>query len=166
MDCVRPFRFGYEYFKADLVSLHFMTETQPVGELDSIYTRMIESLQLPQNALHCADGTFTGESLPDAYDYRHIAQIKIKHEKIVWIDYDEISRDGQGKEKNRTYCEQMNPAGTNPSLAYPVMEKELLDTQDVSKVDGLTGASYSRYRFRYAVMIALIRARLSNNAPA
>jgi major membrane immunogen (membrane-anchored lipoprotein) len=43
-------------------------------------------------------------------------------------------------------------------IAYPEMEEMLLTTQDITKVDGVSGATYSRYRFRYAVCLALMKA--------
>ena len=54
----------------------------------------------------------------------------------------------------------MRVTGTSPALAYPKMEQSLVDRQNFEQVDAVSGASYSLYRFRYAVMEALIKARL------
>ena len=51
-------------------------------------------------------------------------------------------------------------AGKEIVIAYPAMEEMLLTTQDITKVDGVSGASYSRYRFRYAVTVALMKAHI------
>lgn len=50
--------------------------------------------------------------------------------------------------------------GTTPAIAYPILEERLLDNQDILKVDAVSGASYSLRRFRYAVVIALMKANL------
>ena len=54
----------------------------------------------------------------------------------------------------------MSVTGTTPAIAYPVMEKMLLSTQDMMQVDGVSGATYSLYRFRFAVTVALMHAYL------
>jgi major membrane immunogen (membrane-anchored lipoprotein) len=54
----------------------------------------------------------------------------------------------------------MSITGTTPAIAYPILEQKLLSTQDILKVDAVSGASYSLYRFRYAVTIALMKANL------
>lgn len=56
----------------------------------------------------------------------------------------------------------MSRIGTTPKIAYPILEKQLIEKQDVLKIDAVTGATYSLYRFRYAVIIALIKAKLTS----
>ncbi|MDH7605809.1 MAG: hypothetical protein QHH13_12980 [Melioribacter sp.] len=56
----------------------------------------------------------------------------------------------------------MSVTGTSPAIAYPLYEKQLIDKQDFRKVDAITGATYSLFRFRYALSIALMKARLAN----
>lgn len=159
-DEIAAFKPDDKYFTAGLKTLHFIKETSPISKVDSVFSQMITHFDLPTNASGCADGTFTGESIPDAYDYVHWAKIKIEDEKIVWIDYNEIHKNGIGKEENEEYNKEMSAAGTSPSVAYPAMEKELLDEQELLSIDGVSGASYSVYRFRYAVIMALMKARI------
>ena len=58
--------------------------------------------------------------------------------------------------------EEMSQVGTSPSIAYPEMEKQLLEKQKAWEVDATTGATYSLYRFRYAVTLAIIKAQMAN----
>lgn len=52
----------------------------------------------------------------------------------------------------------MKVSGTTPAIAYPHMEESLMANQDLMQVDGVSGATYSLYRFRYAVTVALMKA--------
>jgi major membrane immunogen (membrane-anchored lipoprotein) len=94
----------------------------------------------------------------DAYDYKHVVKIKVENGKFVAVDYNEVKYDGHGKQEDEEYCEEMSVMGTTPAIAYPDMEEMLLTNQDITQVDGVSGATYSRYRFRYAVTIALMKA--------
>ena len=51
--------------------------------------------------------------------------------------------------------------GTTPAIAYPVMEKQMLEEQDMMSVDAVSGATYSLYRFRYALTVTMIKGLLS-----
>ena len=119
---------------------------------------------LPVDASGCKDGIYTGESPYDAYDYKHIVKIQIKDAKIVAVDYNEVHRSGIGKQEDEAYGREMSVTGTTPAEAYPAMEKQLLERQNMMAVDAVTGASYSLYRFRYALAVALIKARIAQGA--
>jgi len=54
----------------------------------------------------------------------------------------------------------MLKSGTSPSIAYPINEQELIKNQDYMKVDAVTGATYSLYRFRMAVAKAFEKANI------
>ena len=58
------------------------------------------------------------------------------------------------------YCEEMSAIGPTPAIAYPNMEEQFINKQNLSNIDAVTGASYSLYLFRYAAMIALMKAKL------
>lgn len=162
LDEVKAFQPDDKYFKASLRTMHFVRETAAISRVDSIYHQIIGHFNLPVDASGCADGRFTGQSPRDAYDYRATAHISIENDKIIRVEYDEIQRDGHGKRGDEAYNEEMRVMGTTPKEAYPVYEKQLLDKQSILDIDSLSGASYSNYRFRYAVMIALIKTRLAN----
>jgi len=158
LDEVRQFRPDDKYFRAGLISLHFITEVSPIPKVDSAYREMISAYDLPLDAAGAKDGTWTGSSPYDAFDYRHQATIEIENGQIVSVDYNEIHRNGTGKQEDESYCEEMSITGTTPAIAYPAMEAQLPEVQNLELVDGVSGATYSLYRFRYAVMIALMKA--------
>jgi len=54
----------------------------------------------------------------------------------------------------------MSVTGTTPAIAYPILEEEMLMTQNIMDVNAVSGATYSLHRFRYAVMLALMKASL------
>jgi major membrane immunogen (membrane-anchored lipoprotein) len=163
LDIVRQYKPEDKYFKASLVSLHFIIETSPTDRVDKTFGQLIELHDLPIDAKGCRDGIFTGESPYDAYDYKHVVKIEIEDEKIISVDYNEIKKDGIGKQEDEDYCREMSVSGTTPAIAYPKLESQFLEKQDILKVDAVTGATYSLYRFRYAVTIALMKARLASS---
>jgi major membrane immunogen (membrane-anchored lipoprotein) len=163
LDAIKKFRPDDKYFKAGLVGLHFKIETSPIPEVDSLFNKLINHFNLPIKAEGCNDGVFIGESPYDAYDYKHVVKLEIKDEKIVKVDYNETHKNGKGKQEDEEYCKEMGVSGMSPDIAYPKMEKQLLETQDIMYIDAVTGASYSLYRFRYAVIVALMKAKMPSN---
>ena len=160
LDQIKSYQPEDKYFKSSLVSLHFFMETSPIGEVDTLFNQLIQLYDLPLSAEGAKDGTFIGESPYDAFDYKHVVKIKIKDHKIIEVDYNEVKKGGKGKQEDAVYCEEMSVTGTTPAIAYPILEQKLLSTQDILKVDAVSGATYSLYRFRYAVTIALMKAYL------
>jgi len=158
LDGIKAFKPDDKYFKSSLVSLHFMMETSPVSEVDTFFQQLINMYGLPVSAEDAKDGTYIGATPYDAFDYRHEVLIKIKDGKIVELDYNEVKKDGHGKQEDEEYCEEMSVTGTTPAIAYPLMEKMLLSTQNMMEVDAVSGASYSLQRFRLAMTIALMKA--------
>jgi len=158
LNMVKPFRPDDKYFKSALVTFHFMLETSPVNVVDSLFNNLVNKYDLPVRAEGAKDGAFRGVSPYDAFDYRHEVKIKIKDSKIIQVEYNEVKRKGIGKREDSEYCDEMSISGTTPAIAYPAMEEDLLSHQDLRKVDGVSGATYSLYRFRFAVMVALIQA--------
>ena len=158
LDEIKAFKPDDKYFKSALVSLHFMMETSPTGEVDTLFQQLIEMFELPVKAEGAKDGTYIGASPYDAFDYRHEVKLTIVNGKITEIDYNEVKKDGHGKQEDEEYCEEMSVSGTTPAIAYPLMEEMLLTTQNMMQVDGVSGATYSLYRFRLAVTLALMQA--------
>lgn len=149
-----------KYFTASLKSLHFIIETSDIARVDTVFRALLDNYGLPTSAKGCRDGVFTGASPYDAYDYKHVVTIEIEDEEIVAVDYDEIKKDGKGKQGDSEYNEEMSAAGTSPAVAYPVYERSLLEKQNMMEVDSVSGASYSLFRFRYAIAMALMKASL------
>ncbi|MFC2124019.1 hypothetical protein ACFLU5_04335 [Bacteroidota bacterium] len=162
MEIIKDYKPDDKYFKAGLVSLHFIIETSSIDRVDSVFQQLIDAYKLPSKADGIKDGVYTGASPYDAFDYKHVVELEIKDGKIISIDYNEVHKSGRGKQEDKAYCEEMSITGTTPAIAYPNMEQQLLAKQDMLQVDGVSGASYSLYRFRYAITIALIKAILNN----
>jgi len=160
LDEIKQFHPEDKYFKASMVSLHFITEVSPIGKVDTAFNEMIKIYQLPLSAKGAKDGKYVGESPLDAFDYAHVVEIEILDEKIVSVDYNEILKGGIGKEEDDDYCKEMSQSGTTPAIAYPAMEAQLLETQDILEVDAVSGATYSLYRFRWAMTVALMKANV------
>jgi major membrane immunogen (membrane-anchored lipoprotein) len=158
LDEIKAFKPDNKYFKSSLVSLHFMMETSPVEEVDAYFQQLILMHELPVNAEGAKDGTYIGATPYDAFDYRHEVKIRIQGGKIVEVDYNEVKKDGKGKQEDEEYCEEMSVTGTTPAIAYPLMEEMILTTQNLMEVDAVSGASYSLHRFRLAMTIALMKA--------
>lgn len=150
-----------KYFKTGFKGLHFVLETHEISKTDTLFWRLINAYNLPVNTEHTADGTYIGESPYDQFDYKHVVEITIKDQKITEVKYNEVHKDGSDKRSDKKYNEQMGEAGTPPEVAYPDLEKQLVEKQEMWEVDGMTGATYSLYRFRYAVTLALVKAEMA-----
>lgn len=147
-----------KYFVAALQSLHFITETQSISQVDSAYRQFQNGYGMPMNAMSAANGEFTGVSLPDAYGYRHAIILNIHNGKIIRINYNEVKDDGHSKRADVAYGQEMKKYGCTPYEAYTSMEKQLLEKQNLADIDAVSGATYSYYRFRYAAWLALMKA--------
>ena len=102
------------------------------------------------------DGEYKGATPADDYGYRHEVIFKMKNGKMISVDYDEIHADGHSKQSDIEYGERMIKSGTTPAIAYPNYEKQMLEKQDINKIDAISGASYSDYRFRLAILYAIL----------
>jgi major membrane immunogen (membrane-anchored lipoprotein) len=80
----------------------------------------------------------------------------MKNGKMVSIDYDEIHREGHAKQHDEDYCKRMLQSGTTPAIAYPKYECEMLSKQNYNQIDAVSGASYSLYRFKLAILYAIL----------
>jgi len=159
-EIIKDFRPDDKYFTASLKSLHFIIETSDITRVDTTFSLLIKHNGLPLSAKDCPDGNFIGESPYDAYDYKHVIKLEIKNQKIISVDYNEVHKNGIGKEEDEDYNKEMSVSGTNPAIAYPNMERQLINKQNLEKLDAVSGATYSLYRFRYAGIMALIQAQL------
>lgn len=161
LDELKAYMPDNKYFKTGFKGLHFVLETHPINEVDTLFWKLINAYNLPTNTDSVADGTYTGESPYDAYDYNHVVKLTIKGGEITEVIYNEVHKDGSDKKSDKKYNEEMSVTGTSPAIAYPEMEKQLLEKQEMWEVDATSGATYSLYRFRYAVTLALMKAQMA-----
>lgn len=73
--------------------------------------------------------------------------VEVKDGKITTVSYDE-TKDGASKKDDATYNENMKKvSGTNPSEAFPALEKAMVDKQS-AEVDTVTGATSTTDTFK------------------
>ncbi len=107
----------------------------------------------------CRDGVYTAESIVNDFGYKYVISMTLKGGAITAVRYDEVNRAGMGKRDDPEYAREMKPAGVTPAEAYPRYEQQLLKSQDIMKMDAVTGATYSLYRFRSVAAKALTEAK-------
>ncbi len=146
--------------KKSLEKVEKYIEVNSIKNIKEVFNSFIKSISAP-SAKGCKDGTYRGESIYDNYKYKHVIEIKIKNEKITSVKYDEVKKNGIGKKNDKKYNLQMKKgSGAAPFEVYPIYQKRLLKTQNLMKIDGISGATYSLYRFRTAAIRALLKAKL------
>ena len=150
---ISAFAPGDPAFTASLRNLHFVIETTETAVVDSVFARLVADRGIPTTAVGCPDGIHVGESAPDAHGYVHRARLDVRGGRVEAVAYDEVGTDGRGKRGDPAYGRRMSVAGATPAAAFAAMEEDLVGKQDFMAVDGLTGATYSLHRFRYAVML-------------
>ena len=134
-------------------------ERHHVPDVKAVFEFFMDLFSAPTSPKECRDGKYQGESIYDDYHYKHVVTLEIKDGKIISLHYDEVKKDGAGKRGNNEYCAQMKQGtGASPAEAYPLYERRMLEHQDLMKVDAVSGATYSLYRFRTAVLRALLKA--------
>ncbi len=144
--------------EADWENLHWVIERSSVSKAQEDFEQFFKDNALGTSALNCKNGKFFGLTPPDDYGYIHIVFLEINQGKIIDIHYDELKANGKSKRTDIDYNKEMLKSGTSPTIAYPIYEQELIKNQDYMKVDVVTGATYSLYRFRMAVAKAFEKA--------
>jgi len=140
--------------------VHLMIERSPVDTVKACFELFVNKNALKTTALNCSNGKFIGLTPADDYGYLHLAVLEINQGKIINVLYDELKLNGKNKRTDINYNREMLKSGTSPAIAYPIYENQLIKNQDYMKVDAITGATYSLYRFRMAVAKALEKARV------
>lgn len=97
------------------------------------------------------DGTYIGRSAVEERGYYGEIELVIADGKIRRAEYEE--KDRQGVPKGPDYPYQAGPG------SHPKYEERLIETQDPSKVDAITGATETHERFLQAVEEALRKAK-------
>lgn len=141
---------------AVLQQLHWIVERSDVPTLRTEFQKICQSNRFSSVVSGLKDGKYRGSTPEDDYGYRHEVSFEMKGGKMISVDYDEIHRDGHSKRHDVEYGKQMIKNGTTPAIAYPSYESQMLGKQDFNQVDGVSGATYSLYRFRLAVLYAIL----------
>ncbi|MGV2687052.1 FMN-binding protein, partial [Clostridium perfringens] len=94
------------------------------------------------------NGTYKSESEADDRGYKGAIEIEVKDGKIAKVKYDEANDKGS-KLADEGYNKTMKEKSkTNPTEAFPKLEASLVEKQDASKVDVVTGATKSSEQFK------------------
>ena len=95
-----------------------------------------------------SDNVVVAEDDFDSHGWKGKIAITFDGDNISKVDFDEINKDGDRKSKDEAYAENMKPAsGITPAEAYVQLEKQLVEKQEVSDVDAVSGATSSSERF-------------------
>lgn len=135
--------------------IHNVIEHSNVDSLKVKFSNEVINLKLKTDATNCNDGNYSSSSPADDFGYRHIVAITIKSGKIKTIHYDEVPKEGYSKRNDDVYNQEMGTLGTEARKAFALYEEQLLKKQCLKKVDAVTGATYSLYRFKMVVAKAL-----------
>ena len=103
-----------------------------------------------------ADGVHTAEGELDENGWKPSITITVKDGKIEDVDYDEVNDQGMLKSEDEDYAATMESvSGITPEDAYEQLEKALKSSQDVDKVDAVSGATGSSEQFKKVAKEAL-----------
>jgi len=141
---------------AVLEKLHWIIERSDMNKVRSEFQKICNDHQFPSLVSGLKDGVYKGATPFDDYNYKHEVVFEMKNGKMISIDYDEIHRDGHGKQHDEEYCKKMLQSGTTPAIAYPKYELGMLNKQNFNEIDAVSGASYSLYRFKLAILYAML----------
>lgn len=139
-----------------LEKMHWLIERSDMQQVRTGFEQICRENNFPSLVVGLKDGTYKGATPSDDFGYTHVVNFVIKNGKMVSIDYDEIHRDGQAKQSDKDYGVRMLKSGTSPAIAYPKYESQMLARQNFNNVDAVSGASYSLYRFKLAILYAML----------
>ena len=142
--------------QAILDKLHWIIERSDVDKVRKAFKQICDENHFSSLVSALKDGSYKGTSPADDFGYRHQVTFVMKGGKMISVDYDEINADGHAKQNNEAYAQEMLKSGTTPAVAYPSYEKQMLEKQDFNRIDAVSGASYSDYRFRLAILYAIL----------
>ena len=100
------------------------------------------SSEASSTAATLVDGNYTAEGEYDERGYKIVHTITVKDGKITESKFDYSKEDGQLKSEDQEYNDNMkSKAGVSAAEAIEELNAQLVETQDVSKVEVVSGAS-------------------------
>lgn len=141
---------------AVLEKMHWLIERSDMNKVRAGFQQICNENNFSSLVSGLKDGTYKGATPFDDYNYKHEVVFEMKSGKMISIDYDEIHRDGHAKQHDEEYCKNMLQSGTTPAIAYPKYESGMLNKQNFNEIDAVSGASYSLYRFKLAILYAML----------
>lgn len=105
------------------------------------------------------DGTYEAKSEKDKNGYVASINIEVKDGKIATVKFDEANDAGSKLDDAEYNTNMKNVSGSNPIEAYPALEKALVEKQDATAVDTVTGATSTSDTFKTLAEEALKSAK-------
>lgn len=114
------------------------------------------------------DGTYKAEyDKLDSHGWKAVISIVTKDGKITETKFDYVDKDGKLKSQNDAYNKAMLAKNkTNPAKYTVELDKQLVDKQDITKIDAITGATDSSNNFKALGKAALDKAAKGDTATA
>ena len=105
------------------------------------------------------DGFYTAEMAEFSHGWEEYLIIQVKNNKIVSAEYNARNESGFIKAWDNAYMKNMMPScGTYPNDYTRVYVQQLIDGQEETKVDAITGATNSGKNFEKLVAAVLEQA--------
>jgi major membrane immunogen (membrane-anchored lipoprotein) len=139
-----------------LEKIHWIIERSDMDNVRSSFQKICTENHFSSLVSGLKDGNYKGTTPFDDYDYKHEVVFEMKNGKMISIDYDEVHRNGHAKQNDEEYCKNMLQSGTTPAIAYPKYESGMLNKQNFNEIDAVSGASYSLYRLKLAILYAIM----------
>jgi major membrane immunogen (membrane-anchored lipoprotein) len=120
-----------------------------------------QSAQSSQAQQELQDGYYMAIAADfDAYGWQEYVSIYVNHDVIATVEYNARNRSGFVKSWDMEYMRQMSAdTGTYPNEFFRSYISSLLDRQDPSKVDAITGATESHTTFQLLAQAAIEKAK-------
>lgn len=114
------------------------------------------------------DGTYKAAfSHTDGHGWIPTVEVTVKDGKIDKAMMDYVKNDGSKKSEDENYAQFMKSrSGIAPAEAYAKLNERLVNTQDITKVDAVAGATSSSEWFTKLVPAALENAKKGDQAEA
>ena len=121
-------------------------QEQPVEEPKEEPTEetALDGVTTPESA---ADGTYTAEGKADDYGWTPFVTLEIAGGKITTVDFDYKNGDALKSEDEEYNTSMESAVGTKPETYLPEYEAALVESQDVTEVDSISGATQSYSEF-------------------
>lgn len=112
------------------------------------------------------DGTYKATyDYIDSHGWKPFVEITIKGDKITATKFDYINPAGKLKSKDAAYNSAMKAASktkTYPAIYTVALQKSLITTQNIDKVNAVSGATTSSTNFKTLAKVALANAKKGN----
>ncbi|MGY0374301.1 FMN-binding protein [Clostridium sp. JNZ J1-5] len=114
------------------------------------------------------DGTYKASyDHIDGHGWKPQIEIQIKDKKISKVVFDYVNPEGKLKTQDENYNKAMkDKSKTSPAEYSPQLGDNLVKTQDIDKVDVVTGATHSSENFKALAKAALANAEKGVSTPA